>query len=93
MGVPGSTVAGRLAVRAAHLQVPTTFNGDLYEFNAATGAILLKQPLSAMTSAAVTIDGDYVIAGAGGPLSTTQQPLIIAHKLGARGKLPDAVGS
>ena len=41
----------------------TTYNGYLYAFNAATGAILLKTPLSAGTNAPVTIDGNYVIAG------------------------------
>jgi alcohol dehydrogenase (cytochrome c) len=69
----------------------TTYNGDLYAFNAATGAILLKTPLSAQTNAPVTIDGDYVIVGAGLAVSTGQQPLIIAYKLGAKGKLPDTV--
>ena len=69
----------------------TTFNGDLYAFNAATGAILLKTPLSAGTNAPVTIDGDYVIAGAANALSSGQQPLIIAYKLGGQGKLPDTV--
>jgi glucose dehydrogenase len=71
----------------------TTYNGDLYAFNATTGAILLKTPLSAGTNAPVTIDGDYVIVGAANALSSGQQPLIIAYKLGARGKLPDTVGS
>jgi len=70
----------------------TTYNGDLYAFNAATGAVLLKTPLSAGTNAPVTIAGDYVIAGAGVQLSQKQQPLIIAYKLGATGKLPDTVG-
>ena len=70
----------------------TTYHGDLYAFNAATGAILLKTPLSASSNAPVTIDGDYVIVGAGTAVSKSQQPLIIAYKLGARGKLPDTVG-
>ncbi len=71
----------------------TTYNGDLYAFNAATGAVLLKTPLSAGTNAPVTIAGDYVIVGAANKLSSGQQPLIIAYKLGARGgKLPDTVG-
>jgi alcohol dehydrogenase (cytochrome c) len=71
----------------------TTYSGDMYAFNAATGAILLKTPLSARTNAPVTIAGDYVIVGAGVPsLSTGQQSLIIAYRLGAKGKLPDTVG-
>ena len=71
----------------------TTYSGDLYAFNAATGAILLKTPLSAGTNAPVAIAGDYVIVGAGVPsLSKSRQSLIIAYKLGASGKLPDTVG-
>jgi alcohol dehydrogenase (cytochrome c) len=69
----------------------TTYHGDLYAFNAATGAILLKTPLSAGTNAPVTIDGDYVIVGAANALASGERPLIIAYKLGAKGKLPDTV--
>jgi len=69
----------------------TTFHGDLYALDAATGAILLKTPLSAGTNAPVAIDGDYVIAGAGASLAATQQPMIIAYRLGAHGTLPDTV--
>jgi hypothetical protein len=36
---------------------------------------------------------DYVIAGAGAALSSTQRDMIIAYKLGATGKLPDTVGA
>jgi outer membrane protein assembly factor BamB len=71
----------------------TTFSGDLYAFSTVTGAILLRTPLSAGTNAPVTINGDYVITGAGVSLSGSQHPLIIAYKLGARGKLPGTVGS
>ena len=71
----------------------TTYSGYLYAFNAATGAILLKTPLSASSNAPVGIDGDYVIVGAGSALPKSQQALIIAYKLGAQGKLPDTVRS
>ena len=71
----------------------TTYSGYLYAFNAATGAILLKTPMSSGSNAPVAIDGDYVIAGAGVPsLGKNQHPLIIAYKLGATGKLPATVG-
>jgi alcohol dehydrogenase (cytochrome c) len=71
----------------------TTYSGYLYAFNASTGAILLKTPLSAGTNAPATIAGDYVIVGAGVPsLTKGRQALIIAYKLGANGKLPDTVG-
>lgn len=67
----------------------TTFRGDLYALDAATGAILLRTPLSAGSNAPVTVDGDYVIAGAAAVLSKAQEPLIIAYRLGARGHLPN----
>jgi alcohol dehydrogenase (cytochrome c) len=68
----------------------TTYNGYLYAFDAATGAILFKTPLSAPTNAPVTINGDFVIVGAG--VQSKGQQLIIAYKLGGTGKLPDTVG-
>jgi alcohol dehydrogenase (cytochrome c) len=71
----------------------TTLKGYLYAFNAATGAVLLKTPLSAWSNAPVAVDGDYVIVGAGLVAASTQQPLIIAYKLGAKGTLPDTVCS
>jgi alcohol dehydrogenase (cytochrome c) len=71
----------------------TTFGGHLYAFNANTGTILLNTALSASTNSQVTVDGDYVIVGAGAPLSKSQHPLIIAYKLGANGKLSDTVTS
>ena len=70
----------------------TTYSGYLYAFNAATGAILLKTPLSSGSNAPVTIDGDYLITAAGVQLPKGQQQLIIAYKLGATGKLPVTVG-
>jgi len=70
----------------------TTYAGYLYAVSSATGAILRKIPLSAGTNAPVTIDGAYVIVGAGvaGP---GQRPLIIAYRLGGTGRLPDTVRS
>jgi outer membrane protein assembly factor BamB len=68
-------------------------DGDLYALDAATGAILFKTAMSAGSNAPVAVDGDYVIAGAGVALSSTQRDMIIAYKLGATGKLPDTVGS
>jgi outer membrane protein assembly factor BamB len=71
----------------------TTYSGDLYAFNATTGAILLKTPLSTQTNTPVAIDGDYVLVGASVPsLTAHRQALIIAYELGAKGKLPDTVG-
>ena len=71
----------------------TTFKGYLYALDATNGAILFKTPMSAGSNAPVAVDGDYVIAGAGAALSSTQRNMIIAYKLGATGKLPDTVGA
>ena len=71
----------------------TTFKGYLYALDATNGAILFKTPMSAGSNAPVAVDGDYVIAGAGATLSSTQRNMIIAYRLGATGKLPDTVGS
>ena len=45
------------------------------------------------SNAPVAVDGDYVIAGAGVALSSTQRDMIIAYKLGATGKLRDTAGA
>src|SRR6266567_5604353 len=60
----------------------TTYNGDLYAFSTATGAILLKKPLSAGTNAPVAIAGDYVITAASvlGQQNQQQHQLIIAYR-------------
>ena len=71
----------------------TTYSGYLYAFSAATGAILLKTPLSSGSNAPVAVDGDYVLVGAGVQVPETNKQLIIAYRLGATGgKLPDTVG-
>jgi len=69
----------------------TTADGGHTWVNATTGAIVLKTPLSAGSNAPVAVDGDYVIAGAGTPLSAKQHPMLIAYKLGATGKLSTTV--
>ena len=85
-------VASATVLAAASLAVGGCGSNGNSAFNAATGAVLLKTPLSAGTNAPVTIAGNYVTAGAAVPLSQSEQELIIAYKLGATGKLPDTVG-
>jgi alcohol dehydrogenase (cytochrome c) len=69
----------------------TTWHGDLYAFDAATGALLHTFALSSRTNTPVTIDGDYVITAASVVSSASQHVQIIAYKLGATGKLPHPV--
>jgi outer membrane protein assembly factor BamB len=70
----------------------STYSGYLYAFSTATGAVLLKKPMSAGSNTPVAVDGDYVIAAAGVAASAHEKPLIIAYKLGADGTLPATVG-
>jgi len=65
----------------------TTFHGELYAFDAATGAVLRTIRLPFRTNAPVTIDGDYLITAASVLSSVKQHVVIIAFKLGATGKL------
>jgi outer membrane protein assembly factor BamB len=69
----------------------TTWHGDLYAFDTATGALLHTFALSSRTNAPVTIDGDYVITAASVVSSASQHVQIIAYKLGGTGKLPHPV--
>jgi outer membrane protein assembly factor BamB len=66
----------------------TTFHGDLYAFDAATGAVLRTIKLPFRTNAPVTIDGDYLITAASVLSSVKGHVLIIAFKLGGTGTLP-----
>ena len=66
----------------------TTYSGFLYAFNAATGAILLKTPLSAGSNSPVASTATTSSPARG---CHSGEALIIAYKLGANGKLPDTV--
>jgi outer membrane protein assembly factor BamB len=63
VGRQASFLAYGAAAVTNNVVFTTTYAGDLYAFNAATGAILFSTPLSAGTNAPVAIDGDYVIVG------------------------------
>jgi outer membrane protein assembly factor BamB len=88
-----STPYGAAAV-TNNVVFTTTYSGYLYAFNATTGAILLKTPLSSGSNAPVAIDGDYILVGAGVQAPANGKQLIIAYQLGATGgKLPHTIGS
>ncbi len=93
MGHPAAASPYGAATVTNDVVFTTTFHGNLYALDATTGAILVKTAMSAGSNAPVAVDGDYVIAGAGAALTSTQRNMIIAYKLGATGKLPDTVGS
>jgi hypothetical protein len=72
-----ATPAGYTGTAAAVLKAAEKATGEMVAVNQDTG----------------TVDGDYVIAGAGVALSSTQRDMIIAYKLGAIRKLPGTAGS
>jgi len=57
------------------------------ELGSQTDPEVLRQPTShlpAGSNSTLAIAGDSLLAGAGLPLSTTQQPVLVAYKLGAK---------
>jgi outer membrane protein assembly factor BamB/plastocyanin len=66
----------------------TTFDGTLYGLDANTGENVFKTKLSAGTNAPVGVYGDTVVTAASFPQGPGQEALIIAYRLGAKGKLP-----
>jgi outer membrane protein assembly factor BamB len=66
----------------------TTFDGTLWALNLETGEVVWSTKLPAGTNSPITVNGDTVIAGAGFAQGKSQEPLIVAYKLGATGKLP-----
>ena len=74
MPLGGATVAGDLVFT-------TTFTGQVMALARADGSIVWSAQLPAGSNSTLAIAGDTLIAGAGIPLSTTQQPAVIAYRL------------
>ena len=66
----------------------TTFDGTLHGLDANSGTEVFKTKLSAGTNAPVGVYGDTVVTAASFPQGPGQKALIIAYRLGAKGKLP-----
>lgn len=71
----GATVAGDLVFT-------TTFNGELMALSRTDGSVVWTSQLPAGSNSTLAIVGDTVIAGAGLPLSLSQQPAVVAYRLG-----------
>jgi outer membrane protein assembly factor BamB/cytochrome c5 len=70
----------------------STFGGKLYAMNAETGDVVWSTQLPAGTNSPIAINEDTVIAGAAYAQGKGQEPLIVAYRLGATGKLPTEEG-
>ena len=66
----------------------TTFDGTRYGLDATNGTEVFKTKLSAGTNAPVGVYGDTVVTAASFPQGPGQKALIVAYRLGAKGKLP-----
>ena len=75
MPLGGATVAGDLVFT-------TTFGGGVGALSRADGSIVWTAQLPAGSNSTLAIAGDTLVAGAGLPLSATQQPAVVAYRLG-----------
>jgi outer membrane protein assembly factor BamB len=70
----------------------TTFDGKMWAFDAETGEEVWNTQLPAGTNAPLAINEDTIVTGAGYAEGKGQEPLIVAYRLGATGKLPSEEG-
>jgi alcohol dehydrogenase (cytochrome c) len=80
MPLGGATVANDLVFTV-------TFTGELVALARKTGAIVWTARLPAGSNATLAIVGNTLLAGAGLPLTKTQHPVVVAYRLGAKGRL------
>ena len=73
----GATVANDLVFT-------TTFTGEVLVLSRKDGSIVWTSHLPAGSNSTLAIAGDTLLAGAGLPLSTTQHPVVVAYRLGAK---------
>jgi outer membrane protein assembly factor BamB len=74
MPLGGATVAGDLVFTI-------TFTGELAALSRADGSIVWTSSLPAGSNSTLAIAGDTVLAGAGLPLSASQQTAVVAYRL------------
>ena len=75
MPLGGATVANDLVFT-------TTFTGEVVALSRTDGSMVWTSRLPAGSNSTLAITGDTLIVGAGLPLSTTQQPAVVAYRLG-----------
>jgi outer membrane protein assembly factor BamB/cytochrome c553 len=66
----------------------TTFDGKVIALDRETGRVVWEKQMPAGTNATTAIVGDTLVTAASFPQSKSQQPLIIAYRLGATGTAP-----
>jgi outer membrane protein assembly factor BamB len=68
----------------------TTFNGEVVALSRKDGSIVWTAHLPAGSNATLAIAGNTLLAGAGVPLTKTQHPVVVAYRLGAKGRIAAA---
>jgi outer membrane protein assembly factor BamB len=63
----------------------TIFTGEVVALSRKDGSIVWTTRLPAGSNATLAIVGSTLLAGAGVPLTTTQHPVVVAYRLGAKG--------
>jgi outer membrane protein assembly factor BamB len=80
MPLGGATVANDLVFT-------TTFTGEVVALSRKDGSIVWTTHLPAGSNATLAIVGSTLLAGAGLPLTKTQHPVVVAYRLGAKGRI------
>jgi len=75
MPLGGATVAGDLVFTA-------TLTGEVTALSRVNGSIVWTSQLPAGANSTLAITGDTLLAGAGLPLNSAQQPALVAYRLG-----------
>ncbi|HWE64545.1 MAG TPA: PQQ-binding-like beta-propeller repeat protein, partial [Chloroflexota bacterium] len=75
------------AIVANDLVFTTTFTGGLVALSRKDGSIVWTAHLPAGANATLAIAGSTLFAGVGIPLTTTQHPMLVAYRLGAKGHI------
>jgi glucose dehydrogenase len=76
----GATVANDLVFT-------TIFTGEVVALSRKNGSIIWTTHLPGGSNATLAIAGSTLLAGAGVPLTTTQHPVVVAYRLGAKGRV------
>jgi outer membrane protein assembly factor BamB len=77
MPLGGATIANDLVFT-------TTITGEVVALSRRNGAIVWMAHLPAGSNSTLAIAGNTLLAGAGIPLATTQHPVVVAYRLGAK---------
>lgn len=80
------------ATAANDLVFTTTLTGEVVALSRKTGAIVWTSRLPGYSNATLAIVGSTLFAGVGATLTKTQHPVVVAYRLGAKGRVAPHAG-